>query len=67
MKGCDLRRELEAGPRPRARLWGQLPGPGILPEGGSLPVGQVVSCPGAGTVELSAKELHGSPPLGPSD
>lgn len=38
----------------------------ILPEGGSLPVGQVVSCPEAGMVELSAKE-HSPLALEPSN
>lgn len=39
----------------------------ILPEGGSLPVGHVVSYPETGTLKLSAKELHSPPPLGPSN
>lgn len=58
LEGCDLRREL----RPGACLLEPLPGPGDTASGGSLPVGQVVSCPEAGTVELETASQRTSQP-----
>lgn len=68
LEGRRRRRPSPAGLRPPAGARGGarsgLLAEVIVPEGGRLPVGHVVSCPEAGTLKLSAQELHS--PLLPS-